>query len=353
MILFWLFVLVGIFYLLAKICDDYFVESLEILVHRLKIPSDVAGATFMAMGSSAPELFTAIAALSRVGSENIGVGTIVGSAIFNILVIVGASAFVSTVILDWRPVVRDLLFYLISIGALIFVFFDGIVTFSESVFFLIIYLFYLLVLFFWKRFFPIKAEEINFVVETKEKEAKSKNIISSMIDFVFKFIFPNLHKNPNYWGITFLFSILFIAGLSFLLVEVAVEVARILHISEVVIALTILAAGTSIPDLISSIIVAKKGKGGMAISNAVGSNTFDILIGLGLPWMIFILWKKETVSVSLENLSASTYLLLGTVIALFSILVAQKFKIGRKVGIFLILTYVLYLVYSVLSVTAF
>lgn len=134
MILFWLVVLVGIFYLLAKICDDYFVASLELLVHRLKIPPDVAGATFMAMGSSAPELFTAIAALSRVGAENVGAGTIVGSAIFNILVIVGASAFVSTVVLDWKPVMRDLLFYLFSIGALIFVFFDGTVTFSESLF---------------------------------------------------------------------------------------------------------------------------------------------------------------------------------------------------------------------------
>lgn len=353
MILFWLLVLVGIFYLLAKICDEYFVESLELLVHRLKIPSDVAGATFMAMGSSAPELFTAIAALSRVGTENIGVGTIVGSAIFNILVIVGASAFVSTVVLDWRPVMRDLLFYLCSIGALIFVFSDGVITFNESVFFIIIYFIYLLVLFFWKRFFAVKKEKIDSLSEVCENIKRPQNIIDSKIDSIFKFIFPDLHKNPNYWGITFSLSILFIAGLSFLLVESAVEVARILNISEVIIALTILAAGTSIPDLISSIIVAKRGRGGMAISNAVGSNTFDILIGLGLPWMIFILWKKESVLVSVANLEASILLLFGTVLALFSILVAQKFKIGRKIGIFLIFIYVLYLIYSVLSVTIF
>ncbi len=349
-VLFWSLVLVSIFYLLAKICDDYFVESLEILVYRLKIPSDVAGATFMAMGSSAPELFTAIAALSKVGAENVGVGTIVGSAIFNILVIVGASAFVSTVVLDWRPVMRDLLFYLFSIGALMLVFRDGQVTLNESIIFIGIYLFYLFILFFWKRLVSTQEEEMKPRIE---EEKVPTNIINSIINTIFRFVFPDLKKNPSLWPLTFTFSIVFIAGLSFLLVESAVELARILHISEVVIALTILAAGTSIPDLVSSIIVAKKGRGGMAVSNAVGSNTFDILVGLGLPWMIFILWRGQAVEVSVENLSASTTLLFGTVLALFSILIAQKFKIGRKIGIFLIMTYVAYVIYAVLSATVF
>lgn len=211
---------------------------------------------------------------------------------------------------------------------------------------------YLLVLFFWKRFFP-SENTIDPLQEEIESRKEPSNFIDSTTDLVFNFIFPNLEKNPHYWGITFLLSLLFISGLSFLLVEAAVETARILNISEVIIALTILAAGTSVPDLISSLIVAKKGRGGMAISNAAGSNTFDILVGLGLPWMLFILWRGKTVSVSVENLSSSTILLFGTVLALFSILVAQKFKIGRKVGVFLIGTYVLYLIYAVLGATIF
>ena len=78
------------FYLLAKVCDDYFVESLDEIAKKLKLSSDAAGATLMAVGSSAPELFVAIIAVIRPGDhEQIGMGTIVGSAMFNLVVITG------------------------------------------------------------------------------------------------------------------------------------------------------------------------------------------------------------------------------------------------------------------------
>jgi len=79
-------------WLINKICDRYFVESLESIAEKFKLSSDFAGATLMAIGSSAPELFTSIAALSMVGSEAVGAGTIIGSAIFNILIIIGVVA---------------------------------------------------------------------------------------------------------------------------------------------------------------------------------------------------------------------------------------------------------------------
>ena len=81
--------MLAIFYLLAVVCDRYFVESLEIMSKKMKLSDDVAGATLMAVGSSAPEFFTAAMALFAVGHESVGAGTIIGSAIFNILVIVG------------------------------------------------------------------------------------------------------------------------------------------------------------------------------------------------------------------------------------------------------------------------
>lgn len=77
------------FAVLAKICDKYFVQSLEIISKKMKLTDDVAGATFMAIGSSAPEFFTAAIAMMTVGSEVVGAGTIVGSALFNLLVIIG------------------------------------------------------------------------------------------------------------------------------------------------------------------------------------------------------------------------------------------------------------------------
>jgi len=93
MIILYLFVLIIAFYLLAIVCEDFFIGSLDAISDKLKLPSDVAGATLMAVGSSAPELFTALFALFRAGNHgDVGAGTIVGSAIFNILVIIGVSA---------------------------------------------------------------------------------------------------------------------------------------------------------------------------------------------------------------------------------------------------------------------
>ena len=105
---------------LAIVCDDYFEPSLELISERLGLSDDVAGATFMAAGSSAPELFTSLSD-AFFTQNNIGLGTIVGSAMFNILLIVALSAAVvgDRVKVDWRPIVRDVGFYLGSIGLLV------------------------------------------------------------------------------------------------------------------------------------------------------------------------------------------------------------------------------------------
>merc|ERR550514_2676796 len=102
---------------LGTICDEYFVPALEVIVKRLGISNDVAGATFMAAGSSAPELFTSLVATFLIPSSA-GVGTIIGSAIFNILVIVGATCFFAGQVLRiwWYPLTRDCCFYILAIA---------------------------------------------------------------------------------------------------------------------------------------------------------------------------------------------------------------------------------------------
>jgi K+-dependent Na+/Ca+ exchanger-like protein len=347
MIVFWLGILLVIFYALAKIVDEHFVESLEILVSKLNIAPEIAGATFMAVGSSAPELFTSIAALTRIGAGNVGAGTIVGSAIFNILVIIGASAIVSTVVLDWRPVLRDLFFYVFSIAILIFTFWDGVIHLWEASLFIILYLFYLIFLYFWSKKFGDKFNKKSDI--TEKIQPKKTFFWDKKFKFYLNKIFPNLKESPDKWPLAFLISIALIAILSFGLVESAISLAHLLNISETIIALTILAAGTSVPDLLASINVTRRGSGDMAVANAVGSNTFDILMGLGLPWFIYVLITKNPVIVSTESLSSSIFLLFGTVVALFAILVARKFKIGKKVGFFLIGVYVMYLTYAIFS----
>lgn len=345
-----LFGLLIIFYALAEICDKYFVESLEMITERLKISPDVAGATFMAVGSSAPEFFTAVIALSKVGAESIGAGTIVGSAIFNILVIVGASAVVSTAFLSWKPVVRDIGFYILSLLVLLFTFSDGVITLSETFWYIGLYLIYLIVLKYWNRWVPHQAVEKKTLPQKKSSFTLNKPRLLRVLDQFISFFFPNLKKNPQRFGITFVVSVLLIAVLSWFMVELAVHLAQVWNISQAIIALTVLAAGTSVPDLLSSIFASKRGSGDMAISNAVGSNTFDILIGLGLPWCVYTWWKGSPVTVGTESLMSSMILLFATVIVLFFLIIAQQYQLRKSAGWTLILLYVAYLIFTVFQV---
>lgn len=333
------------FYALARLVDVFFVESLEKISKRLKLSSDIAGATFMAVGSSAPELFISILALFRVGEQqSIGAGTIVGSAIFNILVIIGASGLFKRAVLTWQPVIRDLLFYIAAIFVLLFTFVDGSISLVDATIYVLLYVVYLFSFGFWKKIFPYETkgddQEDNFEHANPRDEKWSwKNLLDKLLSYVF----VDLKKHPSLYLVNFLVSVAFLALLSHLLVESAVGVAHFLNIPEVIIGLTILAAGTSIPDLLSSINVAKRGYGDMAVSNAVGSNIFDIGIGLGVPWLMILLLGSDLVPVETENLYSSVVLLFATVVALLFLLVSRRWAIGRYAGVLLIAGYVFYL----------
>ncbi|MFH1608702.1 MAG: calcium/sodium antiporter [Patescibacteria group bacterium] len=337
------------FYLLAVVCDRYFVDSLDRIANKLKMNSDMAGATFMAIGSSAPELFVSFMALFKPGNEAIGAGTIVGSALFNILVIIGASALVKKAFIAWQPVIRDVIFYSLSIILLIFSFMDGVISFKEAAIFVILYIIYIFAVMKWRKILPYKEESKDIIKDLEksiDKSEKKKNIFGQVVSFLEKildFIFPN----PKYYWWVFGISIAIIAGLSWVLVESAVVLAGALHIPAVIIGLTVLAVGTSVPDLMSSIIVAKQGRGGMAISNAIGSNIFDILIGLGLPWLLILGFSGKIITVANENLKSSIILLFATVIAILSLLIVRKWKIGKFSGIVMIGLYIAYVVWAI------
>jgi K+-dependent Na+/Ca+ exchanger-like protein len=351
------------FYLLAKICEDYFVESLELIARRFRMPHDVAGATLMAVGSSAPELFTSLIAVHKIGAESIGVGTIVGSAIFNILVIVGGVALVATVRLDARPVIRDLGFYLASVLLLFWVFEDGVISKMEAITCLLVYAVYILFLVYWSRRFPFDGED-TFLTEEAHQSAtrrrsinqtvwkRAHEIFTTIVDQGLHHAFLRLKRHSHRYPAVFTISIVYIAVLSWVLVELSVVLAHELHVSEAIIALTVLAIGTSVPDMMASLIVSRKGKGGMAVSNAIGSNTFDILIGLGLPWSIYILWNDQPVTVATHDLLGSIMLLGGSVVLLALIFAVRQFTIGWKAGIFLLFIYAVYLLYAILSASA-
>ncbi len=344
------------FYLLAQVCDTYFVPALEKIAIKLKMSSDVAGATLMAIGSSAPELFIAIIAVLMPDDTNavdanlnIGIGTIVGSALFNILVIVGAVAVVKKAVLSWQPIVRDIIFYSITIIVLLVAFGDGEISLWDSIVFVGIYVVYIFSVFNWRKWFPYKDrgsfndDDDNDDNSQKRAYYTRLGYIIRPIDFVIGLFFPK--KVGQYY--IFSMSILIIAALCWALVESAVYIAEDLQIPKIIIALTVLAIGTSVPDLISSVIIAKQGKGGMAISNAFGSNIFDILIGLGLPWMILLVFSERDILVKKEDLVSSIVLLFGSVAIVFLILYIRKWRIRPRTGYILISIYLAYIIWQI------
>lgn len=341
MIFLYIIALLISFYLLTKVCEEYFVNSLDKISHKLKLSSEAAGATLMAVGSSAPELFVSLIALIKPGDHGaIGAGTIVGSAIFNILVIIGGSIVVKKAFIKWQPVVRDLIFYSISILLLLLVFKDGFVDFYEALIFIITYSIYIIAVLNWKKLLKYKDKEDPYEHVAEEvKGAKKWHKFTFILDFIVEKTFPAAEK---YYQVFFI-SIIWIIALSWTLVESAVSTAHILGIPEVIIGLTVLAAGTSIPDLISSLIVAKQGRSDMAVSNAVGSNIFDILFGLGMPWLFTIIFFGNNIAVDNTNLYSSIILLFATVITIGFLFLIKRWKLGKLSGWFLIVLYIIYI----------
>lgn len=342
MIILYILVLLACFILLARVVDLFFISSLDKISKDLRLSSDAAGATLMAVGSSAPELFVALFAVIKPGEHQvIGIGSIVGSAIFNLLVIVGASAIVRKTVLMKIPVVRDLFFYALSVGLLVAFIWDGKLEFYETAIFLAVYVFYVIAVVFWRKWF--KYEDKKGEKEYEGGKTKSKGIIA-IFDKILGAVFPN----PKHYYWVFFISIVLIAAISWVLVEMAVAVSHCLQIPEAIVALTVLAIGTSIPDLFSSIIVAKQGRGEMAVSNAVGSNVFDILVGLGLPFLLVMTISGGTIDAGGDVLGAS-FILSGSVVLLFVLFLVQRWKIGKATGVILISVYIFYVLNEILK----
>uniref|UniRef100_A0AAY3ZY19 Sodium/calcium exchanger membrane region domain-containing protein n=1 Tax=Denticeps clupeoides TaxID=299321 RepID=A0AAY3ZY19_9TELE len=410
-----MFGMLYMFIALAIVCDEFFVPALTVITEKLQISDDVAGATFMAAGGSAPELFTSVIGVF-VSHSNVGIGTIVGSAVFNILFVIGMCALFSREILNltWWPLFRDVSFYILGLIMLIVFFLDNLISYVESICLLSCYACYVTFMKFnagveeliknmmnrnqvdeievapkeiqgggddenklsakprlqrggssaslhntlmRNSIFQLMIHTLDPLSEGKFKEKASflhkiakkkcqdeangvdKNLPNSsnvevevtppmngsvggeaneqeededqplslawpdttrnrlMYLFIFPIVFPlwltlpDVRKDTSrkFFPFTFIGSICWIAFFSYLMVWWAHQVGETIGITEEIMGLTILAAGTSIPDLITSVIVARKGLGDMAVSSSVGSNIFDITVGLPFPWLLYSL----------------------------------------------------------------
>ncbi|UYV60888.1 hypothetical protein LAZ67_1002677 [Cordylochernes scorpioides] len=475
------------FLALAIVCDDYFLPSLELLSDILKLEKDVAGATLMAAGSSAPELATSMIGvfLVKVGSlrhitrsfiqltmslvfqDDIGLGAVVGSAVFNVAFVVSICGLFSGQVVPLRvwPLLRDSLFYLLSIAALMGVIANKEVSCDrpvtatdnaavaavrnvveanrrvtideimirlppgieigcssigtimsdtpcaaapnmeyrlilypwipyrvlsarpaesrvESLMLLLLYLVYIGAMcynlqaekWFYQRFpsfqpllpgdgYKEVLREEEGGMEQEEDEEREHGLtkrflelISQPILWVLWMTCPDCRTPAwkSWYFITFLVSCVWIGLMTYLLVWMITIIGFTLSISDTVMALSLLAAGVSVPDAIASYLVVKKGLGDMAISNAVGSNVFDILLCMGLPWFVqtVAITPGQSVKVQSEatidcpGLTYSTIALFSTVLFLVLTTHFNGWKLDRKHGFLMMGCYLGFMAFS-------
>ncbi|KAK9516633.1 hypothetical protein VZT92_024553 [Zoarces viviparus] len=529
-----IFGMLYMFISLAIVCDEFFVPALGVITDKLAISEDVAGATFMAAGGSAPELFTSFIGVF-IAHSNVGIGTIVGSAVFNILFVIGTCALFSREVLQltWWPLFRDVSFYIVGLILLIIFFLDNVILWWESAMLVACYTLYVIFMKFnvqiEKTFkalllknknivriiaveepektdvdaedktqpapedknrlklkpslqrggssaslhnstmrntifqlmihtldplaegkFMDKAETLNNVArrtaesktqdksedgggetepvkepeaapasETekteqpedkkedepagddglggadsdeedsdedsngsseeeeddeeededegeKEEEHEDEPLSLEWPDtqrkqatylFLLPIIFPlwltvpdvRNQKSRKFFAVTFLGSIMWIGVFSYLMVWWAHQVGETIGISEEVMGLTILAAGTSIPDLITSVIVARKGLGDMAVSSSVGSNIFDITVGLPVPWLLYSSFHGfAPVAVSSNGLFCAIVLLFIMLLFVIISIAYCKWKMNKLLGFTMFLLYFIFLVLSLM-----
>ena len=157
-------------------------------------------------------------------------------------------------------------------------------------------------------------------------------------------------KWEKWYVVSFISSILWIGVLCHIMVEFAVGIACICKIEPIIMGILVLAVGTSVPDAIGSMIAARNGEADMAIANAVGSNVFDVLLGLGFPWFLAIIIRKlDFYPVAKDGIEIAVLILFVTVLLFVAVLAFNKWQMNTNVGKGLFSLYVLYVVFTILT----
>ena len=307
MILNILFIVIGIVLVLWG--ADRLTDGAVAVAEKMKMPQIVIGLTIVAMGTSMPEFCVSLISALK-GTSDLAVGNIVGSNIFNTLLIVGVSALVAPMSIMKTTVRKDIPFALVASALLLIMCLDGDISRIDAAI-----LFVMFLIFMYITLRGAKAQG----TDLEEKEKKSMATWLSVV-----------------W---ILVGVACLIGGSNLFVDGATAVATKLGVSEAVIGLTIVAGGTSLPELATSVVSARKGNSGIAIGNVLGSNVFNILAILGLTGVISPMTLKGITMTDLSMMVISIIL-----IWLFSF---TKYKIERWEGAILTAVFVGY-IYSLL-----
>lgn len=298
---------------------DWFVDGASSIAKILRISPLLIGLTIVAFGTSSPEATVSILA-ALDGNAEVSLGNVIGSNIFNITLVVGLTALLNPLKVESETIRKEIPFTLLGSAVLLVLisdialqgFSENLLTRSDGLIFLLIFAVFMYYIFEVARNNRDKIP----VEETSEKATWGKN---------------------SFWTLIGLAAIIFGGEL---VVRNSTEIAVSLGMSETLVGLTIVAIGTSLPELVTSIMAAIKKQSEIALGNIVGSNIFNILFVLGTSSLITPLPVNSKIFVDIGLLLVLTVILL-----VFS---RTNFRIGKIEGTFLAIAYVLYLVFIII-----
>ena len=296
---------------------DIFVDGASSTASNFKVPKMLIGLTIVAFGTSAPEFAVSISALAS-GSTDMVLGNVIGSSILNILLILGLAAAIRPISVNDNTIKKELPLSLLITFALVVLFLDALLGGGEPnqitrgdafilILFFLVFLYYLV---------SMARQSRNVAEKTKKKEEKPKFTL----------------------GKSLLLVAVGIAGIiigSNLVVDNATSIAEAIGWSDRLIALTVIAFGTSLPELVTSVVAARKGEQELAIGNIIGSNIFNICVVLGVPVAIFGTITPSTFEAS------DLVMFVGSSVLLFLFAWTTR-KISRTEGIIMLVLFAIY-----------
>ncbi|XP_073954445.1 sodium/potassium/calcium exchanger 5-like isoform X2 [Choristoneura fumiferana] len=411
---FLLYALFGIyaFTLLALVCNDFFIPCVELICEDLKIPQNVAAATFMAVATSFPEFFVNVIA-TFVTESDMGIGTIVGSAIFNALGVgaVGSLAAIRPIKIEMSPVTRDVLIYMINASVLVAVVWDGQVDWYEALVLAILYVLYFILMFNSVRLFGFierrflrccksRANERKTIQNAESDKPVEEGVDNKAFDgtetngptgktldddeaavkpnksifrfpkgkswlyiiwwmytwpikLILGFTVPSPVTYRKFYPFAFFMCIVWIGTTSYCVTWSMTVIGHTFFIPDSVMGMTFLAFGGCLPEACSIFIMSRKGEGGIGVSNALGANSLAILFALGLPWLIKTLTllgqgEEAVVYINSNGIDFVIGSLLVAVSCLWIVLFIGKFTLRKSVGAVLAVLYITFITFAIL-----
>ncbi|MCI5793535.1 MAG: calcium/sodium antiporter [Ruminococcus sp.] len=304
----YIYLIVG-FVLLIK-GADFFVEGSSSVAKKLRVPSIIIGMTIVAMGTSLPETSVSVSA-SIAAKNDLAISNVIGSNIFNLMVVCGICAVLCPLTVDGTTLKRDFPFSIVMAGLLMALGgIDGVVGRFDGILFLVLFVVFLLIMIYSAK---------------KSRDSSAPEADEYKIMPVWKCILYMVG------------GIAAIAAGGEMVVEGASDIARAFGMSENLIGMTIVALGTSLPELVTSVVAARKNELDMALGNVIGSNIFNILFVLGIASAI------SPVSYTNENLIDSAVLIVMSMIVLIFCL--PKKRLIRWNGAAMLALYASYTAY--------